>query len=92
MAYKGPEEKEETIISSESTSAGNVKQVSADTGQEDVVGSDKGDQPKAEPNDWKGTTDIYTSKLETQDNGVANGRIDHLVANKVEQCSIDTDK
>ncbi|CBI16706.3 unnamed protein product, partial [Vitis vinifera] len=36
MAYKGPEEKKETIISSESTSAGNVKQVSADAGQEDV--------------------------------------------------------
>ncbi|KAL6323427.1 hypothetical protein AAG906_038996 [Vitis piasezkii] len=73
MAYKGPEEKKETIISSESTSAGNVKQVSADAGQEDVVGSDKGEQPKAEPDDWEDAADISTPKLETQDNGVANG-------------------
>ncbi|RVW95247.1 Eukaryotic translation initiation factor 4G [Vitis vinifera] len=73
MAYKGPEEKKETIISSESTSAGNVKQVSADAGQEDVVGSDIGEQPKAEPDDWEDAADISTPKLETQDNGVANG-------------------
>ena len=65
MAYKGPEEKKETIISSESTSAGNVKQVSADTGQEDVVGSDKGDQPKAETDDWEDAADFSTSKLES---------------------------
>ncbi|KAL6311643.1 hypothetical protein AAG906_025835 [Vitis piasezkii] len=68
------------------------KMVSADAGLEDVVGSDKGDQPKAEPDDWEDTTDISTSKLETQDNGVANGGVDHLVVNKVEQCSTGTDK
>ena len=73
MAYKGPEEKKETTISSESMSSGNAKQLSADAGREDVLGSDKDEQPKAEPDDWEDAADISTPKLETQDNGVANG-------------------
>lgn len=73
MAYKGPEEKKETSISLESTSTGNVKHVISDANQEDVVGSDKAEQPKAEPEDWEDAADISTPKLEALDDSVANG-------------------
>uniref|UniRef100_A0A5B7A8W8 Eukaryotic translation initiation factor 4G n=1 Tax=Davidia involucrata TaxID=16924 RepID=A0A5B7A8W8_DAVIN len=68
MAYKGPEEKKETVAPSESTSSNNLKQVPVDTSQEDVVSTEKSVLSKAEPDDWEDAADISTPKLGTFDN------------------------
>ncbi|XP_057979694.1 eukaryotic translation initiation factor 4G isoform X2 [Malania oleifera] len=68
MAYKGPEEKKETAISSgstESMSSDNLKQLPAGVVQEDIIVSERGGQSKAEPDDWEDAADISTPKLET---------------------------
>ncbi|KAA8520411.1 hypothetical protein F0562_014667 [Nyssa sinensis] len=70
MAYKGPEEKKETVAPSESTegtSSGNLKQVPVDISQENVS-SEKGGLCKAELDDSEDAADISTPKLETLDN------------------------
>ncbi|KAG8664037.1 hypothetical protein MANES_01G273000v8 [Manihot esculenta] len=73
MAYKGPEEKKETIASSkvmENTStSSNVKQAPVDALEVDCMTSERGVQNKAEPDDWEDAADISTPKLETLDNG-----------------------
>ncbi|XVE74154.1 hypothetical protein DITRI_Ditri11bG0176100 [Diplodiscus trichospermus] len=73
MAYKGPEEKKETVIplaSAESNSIGvNLKQASHEVPQVDAIESEKGAQNKAEPDDWEDAADISTPKLETSDIG-----------------------
>ncbi|XVF33668.1 hypothetical protein REPUB_Repub17cG0187800 [Reevesia pubescens] len=72
MAYKGPEEKKETVISSESAESNsvgvNLKQPSHEAPQVDVIESEKIAQNKAEPDDWEDAADISTPKLETSDN------------------------
>ncbi|XP_010269861.1 PREDICTED: eukaryotic translation initiation factor 4G-like isoform X3 [Nelumbo nucifera] len=73
MAYKGPEEKQEPVISSESidsTSSVGEKQVLAsdDTGK-DVIENEEDGQSKTEPDDWEDAADISTPKLKTSDDG-----------------------
>ncbi|KAG8363470.1 hypothetical protein BUALT_Bualt19G0025800 [Buddleja alternifolia] len=75
-AYKGPEEKKETIISPEGTED-TCMQASADLSQENAVSSPKPAQSKMEPDDWEdaaeiSTPDLETSKDETND-GDGNG-------------------
>ncbi|KEH17961.1 eukaryotic translation initiation factor 4G-like protein [Medicago truncatula] len=70
-AYKGPEEKKETGLISESsesecTSEG-LKQLSADSAQLDAAVSEKSGQNKAEPDDWEDAADVSTPKLEVDD-------------------------
>ncbi|XP_058224937.1 eukaryotic translation initiation factor 4G-like isoform X1 [Rhododendron vialii] len=70
MAYKGPEEKNETVASLESTtSASSVasKQEFVDTMQDDIV-LKKG-QHKFEPDDWEDADDFSTPRLEAMDDG-----------------------
>ncbi|KAK8639806.1 hypothetical protein V6N13_138175 [Hibiscus sabdariffa] len=70
MAYKGPEEKKETVASAESDSVGqNLKQISHETPHLDAIESEKIAQNKAEPDDWEDAADISTSKLGTSDDG-----------------------
>ncbi|KAF8380622.1 hypothetical protein HHK36_028111 [Tetracentron sinense] len=72
MAYKGPEEKQEAAISSESVDSPSsivVNHARADTTEKDVVASEEDGQNKAEPDDWEDAADISTSKLKTSDNG-----------------------
>lgn len=81
MAYKGPEEKKEALISSESTESvsGNInsKHLAADAPQEDPVLCEKEAQGKVEPEDWEDAADISKPKLETSDNGeqVLGGKV-----------------
>lgn len=71
MAYKGPEEKKDTVISSEiaqnTSTIGNSKHEPADTLHVDAVASEKSVQSKAEPDDWEDAADISTPKLEPSD-------------------------
>ncbi|XP_050236775.1 eukaryotic translation initiation factor 4G isoform X2 [Mercurialis annua] len=73
MAYKGPEEKKENIVSSETTEStsanSNLKLEFSGALQADSVASEKGIQNKAEPDDWEDAADISTPKLETSDIG-----------------------
>ncbi|KHG17175.1 Eukaryotic translation initiation factor 4G -like protein [Gossypium arboreum] len=77
MAYKGPEEKKETVASAESNSVGlNLKQTSRETPHADAIESEKIAHIKAEPDDWEDAADISTTKLGTSDNGEkAHGRL-----------------
>ncbi|CAK9133473.1 unnamed protein product [Ilex paraguariensis] len=72
MAYKGPKENKETVISAESmesSSSISLKQAYGDSSQEHVVSSKNVDQSKAEPDNWEDAADISTPKLETYDEG-----------------------
>ncbi|KAI5423217.1 eukaryotic translation initiation factor 4G isoform X1 [Lathyrus oleraceus] len=69
-AYKGPEEKKETVsisesIESESTSEG-LKQLSADSAQLDATVREKCGHSKVEPDDWEDAADMST-KIEVDD-------------------------
>ncbi|KAI4354639.1 hypothetical protein L6164_003486 [Bauhinia variegata] len=70
-AYKGPEEKKETIVSAESTestsTSGSSKQLPTDAAQPDAIASEKVGQGKAEPDDWEDAADMSTPKLEVSD-------------------------
>ncbi|XP_027334271.1 eukaryotic translation initiation factor 4G-like isoform X2 [Abrus precatorius] len=70
-AYKGPEEKKEAVLSSESTenvsTSGSLKQLSKDAAQLDAVASEKRGHKKAEPDDWEDAADMSTPKLEVHD-------------------------
>ncbi|XP_059633797.1 eukaryotic translation initiation factor 4G-like [Cornus florida] len=78
MAYKGPEEKKGTVLSSEITSTNNLKQVPIDSSKEDAVLSEISGQSKAEPDDWEDAADLSTPKLETLDNvKQVSGRLKH---------------
>ncbi|KDP28894.1 hypothetical protein JCGZ_14665 [Jatropha curcas] len=72
MAYKGPEEKKEIVVSSEvlesTSTSSNVKQIPVGTLQVDSVTGEKGIQNKAEPDDWEDAADISAPKLEATDN------------------------
>ncbi|XVE76797.1 hypothetical protein DITRI_Ditri13aG0009400 [Diplodiscus trichospermus] len=72
-AYKGPEEKKETVIpsaSAENNSIGvNLKQVSHEPPEVDAKASKKIEQKKAEPDDWEDAAEISKLKLETSNKG-----------------------
>ncbi|XP_059434971.1 eukaryotic translation initiation factor 4G [Corylus avellana] len=81
-AYKGPEEKKETVVSTDSTestsNSADVKQASADAVEVDAIESEKGGMSKAEPDDWEDAADVSTPKLEVSDNGQqVIGRLDN---------------
>ncbi|XP_017636079.1 eukaryotic translation initiation factor 4G-like isoform X1 [Gossypium arboreum] len=71
MAYKGPEEKKETVAplaSTEISSVGvNLKQASHEALQVDAIESEKITQSKAELDDWEDAADISTPNMETLD-------------------------
>ncbi|KAF1888518.1 hypothetical protein Lal_00011291 [Lupinus albus] len=70
-AYKGPEEKKEAVLSSESvgndSTSGNSKQLPAEPAQPGAVASKKYGATKAEPDDWEDVVDISTPKVEAAD-------------------------
>ncbi|MCL7026454.1 hypothetical protein MKW94_029044, partial [Papaver nudicaule] len=69
-AYKGPEEKHEASISSESMdSSYNVKQLPGEEAEKDVTASEKDAESKAEPDDWEDAAEISTPKLKISDDG-----------------------
>ncbi|KAE8038534.1 hypothetical protein FH972_011034 [Carpinus fangiana] len=82
-AYKGPEEKKETVVSTNSTestsnSTADVKQAPADAVEADAIASEKAAMSKAEPDDWEDAADVSTPKLEVSDNGQqVIGRLDN---------------
>ncbi|KAL2319814.1 hypothetical protein Fmac_028783 [Flemingia macrophylla] len=70
-AYKGPEEKKEAVISSESTESAStsqsVKQLPKDAAQSDSISSENCGHCKAELDDWEDAADMSTPKLEVHD-------------------------
>ncbi|KAL3516805.1 hypothetical protein ACH5RR_023707 [Cinchona calisaya] len=71
MAYKGPEEKKETVTYAETMqndSSSNLELISSDVSQKDVSKENSG-QSKVEPDDWEDAADISTPKLETSEIG-----------------------
>lgn len=82
MAYKGPQEKKEMAVPSESTedipADGSSKQDSADASHLDDAVSQKSVQSKTEPDDWEDAADISTPKLDPSDSkDHASGRLIH---------------
>ncbi|KAL4383131.1 hypothetical protein GQ457_15G026790 [Hibiscus cannabinus] len=83
MAFKGPEEKKETIIPSASAdnnfNGANLKLVSHESPQVDSTKSDKISKDKAELDDWEDVADIRAPKLETSDDSekAREGLINH---------------
>ncbi|CAL1390478.1 unnamed protein product [Linum trigynum] len=78
MAYKGPEEKQESVSSTETTTgmptSASIKDATADDSL--PVGStpsDRGASSKPEPEDWEDAADISTPKLESVDSGKPPG-------------------
>ncbi|XP_062097460.1 eukaryotic translation initiation factor 4G [Humulus lupulus] len=77
MAYKGPEEKKESVVDSEGTSSRtNSNQVTVDVPVEDVALVEKDTGAKSEPDDWEDAADVSKPKLETVDNG-EHARLDN---------------
>ncbi|XP_065637426.1 eukaryotic translation initiation factor 4G [Quercus suber] len=81
-AYKGPEEKKDTILSTDYTESistcVNEKQAPADAVKVDAVASEMGGLNKAEPDDWEDAADLSTPKLEVSDDGqLIHGGLDH---------------
>ncbi|XP_004514194.1 eukaryotic translation initiation factor 4G-like isoform X2 [Cicer arietinum] len=70
-AYKGPEEKKESVLISESTESASMfeglKQLSAASAKSDATGGEKCSHSKAEPDDWEDAADMSTSKLQVDD-------------------------
>ncbi|KAL2336934.1 hypothetical protein Fmac_011380 [Flemingia macrophylla] len=75
-AYKGPEEKQETAVSSEKTeldgkesasTSGNLVQLPTDAAQPDAGAGEQNKQSKAELDDWEDAADMSTPKLEVSD-------------------------
>ncbi|KAL3815230.1 hypothetical protein ACJIZ3_016498 [Penstemon smallii] len=69
-AYKGPEEKKESVTSAEGTqnpSTISMKQTSADISQENAIPSEKSTRSKVEPDDWEDAAEIST-QLKTSKN------------------------
>ncbi|RZC02526.1 eukaryotic translation initiation factor 4G-like isoform X1 [Glycine soja] len=69
-AYKGPEEKKEAVLSSESTESATtttLKQLPKDAAQSDALASEKCSHSKAELDDWEDAADMSTPKLEVHD-------------------------
>ncbi|CAA2972934.1 eukaryotic translation initiation factor 4G-like isoform X2 [Olea europaea subsp. europaea] len=71
MAYKGPEEKKETVTSAENretTSSTSDKKKTVNMTQDNGTLCDRPAQSNAEPDDWEDVADISTPKLETLKN------------------------
>ncbi|KAL5973752.1 hypothetical protein ACLOJK_030408 [Asimina triloba] len=70
-AYKGPEEKQEILLTSESadSSSGDMKQESAGVAEKPVVAAEDDGQSKSELDDWEDAIDMSTPKLEASENG-----------------------
>lgn len=71
MAYKGPEEKKEVVVSdevAENNPSSNLETVTSHASLKDVS-NEKASQIKVEPDDWEDAADISTPKLETSENG-----------------------
>ncbi|XP_061357999.1 eukaryotic translation initiation factor 4G isoform X2 [Gastrolobium bilobum] len=70
-AYKGPDEKKEAVLSSESSesasTSGSLKHLPADAAQPDAITSEDCGQSKAEPDDWEDAADMSTPKLVVAD-------------------------
>ncbi|KAK7373490.1 hypothetical protein VNO80_06900 [Phaseolus coccineus] len=70
-AYKGPEEKKESVISAEKTesdsASGNLEQLPTDAALSDAVANKQSKQSKAELEDWEEAADMSTPKLEVSD-------------------------
>ncbi|KAJ1415457.1 Serine aminopeptidase, S33 [Sesbania bispinosa] len=68
---KGPEEKKEAVLISESTesasTSGSSMQLPADASQSDAIAGEKCGHSKAEPDDWEEDADMSTPKLEVDD-------------------------
>ncbi|KAF4377332.1 hypothetical protein G4B88_005810 [Cannabis sativa] len=68
-AYKGPEEKKESVVDSEGfSSSTNFNKVTDDVPAE-IFALEKDTGAKSEPDDWEDAADISKPKLETVDNG-----------------------
>ncbi|XP_057450984.1 eukaryotic translation initiation factor 4G-like isoform X2 [Lotus japonicus] len=71
-AYKGPEEKKETVFISQSTEGAsiseNLKQFPEEATQSDAKSSEKHSHIKAEPDDWEDAADMSTPKLKVDEN------------------------
>ncbi|KAA8525954.1 hypothetical protein F0562_007946 [Nyssa sinensis] len=70
MAYKGPEEKPEPSVSSESVDSNSsipARPVSSSSNEEDVASKEDG-KSKAEPENWEDAADSSTSEFEFSDN------------------------
>ncbi|XP_077235122.1 eukaryotic translation initiation factor 4G-like [Tasmannia lanceolata] len=79
MAYKGPEEKQETAITSESiesSSTVDVKQPSVNDTEKAAIASEEDAQSKAELEDWEDAADISTPQLKTSENGEHRNNLD----------------
>ncbi|TKY68870.1 Eukaryotic translation initiation factor 4G [Spatholobus suberectus] len=70
-AYKGPEEKKEAVLSSESTESAStyrsLKQLPKNAARSDAIAIEKCGYSKAELDDWEDAADISTPKLEVHD-------------------------
>ncbi|CAJ1779180.1 unnamed protein product [Sphenostylis stenocarpa] len=70
-AYKGPEEKKESVLSSEKpesdSTSGNLEQSPTEPVQSDTVSNKQSKQSKAELEDWEDAADMSTPKLEVSD-------------------------
>ncbi|KAA8525955.1 hypothetical protein F0562_007945 [Nyssa sinensis] len=70
MAYKGPEEKRQPSVSSESVDSNSsipVRPVSSSSNEEDVASKEDG-KSKAEPENWEDAADSSTSEFKFSDN------------------------
>ncbi|KAL1540059.1 eukaryotic translation initiation factor 4G-like [Salvia divinorum] len=78
MAYKGPEDKKDAVISAESiedTSSNNMKQTSSEISIENDLPSEKPPLTKVEPDDWEDAAEI-SSHLESSKNGNQGSDVD----------------
>lgn len=75
MAYKGPEEKKETGVAAEFTSAVNTMEVCSDEKLEESRGVDKDEQSKTEPDDWEDAAEISAPKLDSSVKGDSGGSV-----------------
>ncbi|XP_057453543.1 eukaryotic translation initiation factor 4G-like isoform X2 [Lotus japonicus] len=70
-AYKGPEEKKEAVLISQSTEGAsiseNLKQFPAEAALSDAKASEKNNHIKAEPDDWEDAADMSTPKLKVDE-------------------------
>ncbi|XP_057544287.1 eukaryotic translation initiation factor 4G-like isoform X2 [Amaranthus tricolor] len=75
MAYKGPEEKKEIGVATESNCVANTKEASGDIKSEESTGRDTNEQSKAELDDWEDAAEIPTPKLESSVMGYSGGSV-----------------
>ncbi|KAH9611870.1 hypothetical protein KSS87_019549 [Heliosperma pusillum] len=74
-AYKGPEDKKESIDASEHADEGNMKEVRTDANTDESAQKNKYEQSKPELDDWEDAADISTPKLESSVEGAHDEEI-----------------